>query len=190
MKRRGTEGIRIYILFAEEASTHWTEQTRIKNNCPQCECWKERLISRRCTVVRSFSMIRQHGNPFSILISTCASSSTAWDWLITTESHIFVFYTVAVHDTLTEYLTLSLGSTRSEGSRKSASDAGILLPSADLSEVRSLVKTSSSLLVQLVPWVRLGSSSSLAWFPFDDVALLRKSGGSRNCPIKEIADIL
>jgi len=112
------------------------------------------------------------------------------DWLITRESHIFVFYTVAVHDTLTEYLTLSLGSTRSEGSRKSASDAGILLLSADLSEVRSLVKTSSSLLVQLVPWLRLGSSSSLAWFPFDDVALLRKRGGSRNCPIKEIVDIL
>lgn len=103
-----------------------------------------------------------------------------------------------VQDKLPEYLTAPLGSVGSETFRASAHEVVLFGDPFEFESESMPVESTASLEESLrfpVMTSAIESSSSLAFFPFDvDVDTsswgLRASGGSRNCPINEIVDIL
>lgn len=102
-----------------------------------------------------------------------------------------------VQDKLPEYLTAPLGSVGSETFRASVHEVVLSVDPFEFKSVSMPVESTASLEESSRFPVMISEieSSSFAFFPFDDDADttswgLRASGGSRNCPINEIVDIL
>lgn len=102
-----------------------------------------------------------------------------------------------VQDKLPEYLTAPLGSVGSETFRASGNEVVLSVDPFEFKSVSMPVESTASLeeSSRFPAMTSEIESSSFAFFPFDDDADttswgLRASGGSRNCPINEIVDIL